>query len=157
MGRSRTLLLKSLLCFGAACLMGGGGAATTFAGESFAVIINSENAYKGSVDEMKDTVAKVFLKQRQEWPGGLTSKPYDRPKRSKEHTALLSELVEMNEAKLAEHFVKLKQLRGDTAPRVIRPDKIAINLVAKNKGAMAVVKATALKGLPDKVKVLFKF
>lgn len=157
MGKSRTLLLKRLLCFGAACLMVGGVAATAYAGESFAVIVNSENTYKGSPDEMKDTVAKVFLKQRQEWPGGLTSKPYDRPKTSKEHTALLSELVKMNDAKLAEHFVKLKQLRGETAPRVIRPDKITMSLVGKDKGAMAVVKDSALKGLSDKVKVLFKF
>jgi hypothetical protein len=157
MERGRVLVLGSLLCLGVSWLGFGGSAVTVHAGESFAVIVNSGNTYNGSLDEMKDSVAKVFLKQRQEWPGGLSSKPYDRPKKSKEHIALLSTLLKINEAKLAEHWVKLKQLRGETAPRVIRPDKITISLVGKDKGAMAVVKASALKGLSNKVKVLFEF
>lgn len=157
MRRSRTFSRMSLFGLGAVCLMFVGLAATAYAGESFAVIVNSGNTYKGSLDEMKGTVAKVFLKQRQEWPGGLTSKPYDRPKKSKEHAALLSGLLGITEGKLSEHWVKLKQLRGETAPRVIRPDKITMSLVGKDKGALAVVKVTSLKKLPDQVKVLFKF
>jgi len=132
-------------------------AGIAFAGAGMAVIVNKNNSYSASPKEAKTVVARLFLKKQSEWPDGEASRPFDRKGDSKEHTSFLKEVLGMNEAKLTQHWIKLKQLSGETPPRVIKPNQMIIKMVGRNKGGLAVVSASTAKKLPGNVKVLFTY
>ncbi|GJL67127.1 MAG: hypothetical protein NPIRA05_20980 [Nitrospirales bacterium] len=129
----------------------------SFASAGMAVIVNKDNSYSASPEEAKTIVARLFLKNQSEWPGGIPGKPYDRKGISKEHASFVKEVLGMDEAKLTQHWIKSKQLSGETPPRVIKPNKILIKMVGKNKGAIGVISESEAAKLPGNVKVLFTY
>lgn len=137
----------ALLVFAVPCL----------AGESIAIIVNRNNSLSGTPEELTSLVARLFLKQQRDWPNDVPSRVYDREPDSPEHQLFVERVLKMSEGRLSSHWVKMKQLSGETPPRVIRSRRILLRFIEKHKGGIGIVKTDDVKGLPPSIKVLFKF
>ena len=127
------------------------------AGESYAVVVNKDNSFSGTLNEMEHIVARMFLKQQTRWPNDLSSRPFDRTLESSEHQVFVAHVLKLSERNLAEHWGKMKQLRGDTPPRSIRSPRVLLRLIEKNKGGFGVIKTENVGELPEGVRILFSF
>ncbi len=139
--------LMALLVFVPPCL----------AEDSFAIIVNRDNSLSGTSEELTSLVARLFLKQQRNWPNDVSSRVYDREPGSPEHQKFVEHILKMSEGRLSSHWVKMKQVSGETPPRVIRSKGILLRFIEKHKGGIGIVKSKVAKSLPPSIKVLFRF
>ena len=132
-------------------------AAPCFAEETMAIIVNRENPISGTTEELNNLVARIFLKQQKDWPSDILCRTYDRESHSPEHQHFVERILNMSEGRLLAHWGKMKQLSGETPPRVIRSSSILLRFIAKHKGGIGIVKQEEVKKLPSSIKVLFTF
>jgi len=126
--------------------------------EEFALIVNHRNAYLDNLSQMRNKVKKIFLKQNKKWPHNIGKvKRYCRGSNSSEQRAFNQFVLKMPMAKLKKYWITRKQRFGDSPPQEIKSSRVVMRLVAKSKGAFAVVKKTDLKKLPKNLRVLFMF
>ncbi len=128
-----------------------------FAEETMAVIVNRGNSISGTSEELHNLVARIFLKQQKDWPSDISCRTYDREQDSLEHQQFVERILKMSEGRLLAHWGKMKQLSGETPPRVIRSSSILIRFIAKHKGGIGIVKQEEARKLPSSIKVLFTF
>ena len=92
------------------------------------------------------------------WPDSdITCRAFDRDATSDEHQEFVEHILQMSKGRLAEHWAKMKQLRGDTSPRKIKTTRILFKLIQKNPGAFGIVSRKEASDLPQGVRVLFYF
>ena len=127
------------------------------ADNSFAVVVNKDNPLSGNSDELARIVARIFLKKQRDWPHDIPSRVYDREPDSPEHQQFVGQVLKMSEGRLAVHWVKMKQVSGETPPRVIRSPGILLRFIEKHKGGVGIIKQDEVASLPSSVKVLFSF
>lgn len=120
----------------------------------YALIVNAANPIEGSEAELKSQITRLFLKQQNDWPDGTSAVPLDRKADSAEHTAFLKGVLEMSETELDTHWLRLKQISGETPPREVGSDRILIRTVGKAEGAFGMV-ANDPAGFPPEIRVLF--
>ena len=132
-------------------------ASPCLAENSFAVIVNRANPLSGAHEELSSLVARLFLKQQRVWPNQVLSRVYDREPSSPEHQKFVEAILKMSEGRLSVHWVKMKQVSGETPPRVIRSDKILFRFIEKHKGGVGIVKSSEAQNLPSSLKILFTF
>lgn len=123
----------------------------------YAVIVNANNPDAGKGAAMKEVVKRLFLKEQTSWPGGPPAKPLARPASSPAQQAFVAEVLGMDQAALDQHWLHLKQTKGETPPRAVGSALILTRLVGKYPGAFSVVTAEEAARLPDGVAVLFRF
>lgn len=123
--------------------------------ETYAVVVNANNATKETGDTAKKTVKALFLKDLSRWADGSEAKPYGRDPKAPEHLAFLKEILGMSPAELARHWLKLKNMNGSTPPKEVDNDRLLLKHIARHDGAFGVVKA-ANAAAPG-VRVLFEF
>ncbi len=123
----------------------------------YAVIVNANNPDAGKGAAMKEVVKRLFLKEQTSWPGGPPAKPLARPASSPAQQAFAVEVLGMDQAALDQHWLHLKQTKGETPPRAVGSALILMRLVGKYPGAFSVVTAEEAARLPDGVAVLFRF
>ncbi len=124
------------------------------AADNYVVIVNKENSYSGSVDEMKQMVRRLFLKEAQEWPNGIKSKPFNHKDDAVYHK-FISEIIGMDARKIEEYWLGKKQKTGETPPR-LGPEKLLSKLVAKSPGGLSyMLKSTAENS--EGIRILFEF
>ena len=128
-----------------------------FAEETMAIIVNKGNPISGTSEELNNLVARIFLKQQKDWPSDILCRTYDREQDSLEHQQFVERILNMSEGRLLAHWGKMKQLSGETPPRVIRSSSILIRFIAKHKGGIGIVKQEEVRKLPSSIKVLFMF
>jgi len=131
------------------------GASTASAGD-FALIINNANSYSASEEDMRQEVKRLFLKQKADWSNGVKAKPLGPSPSSPAYNAFVERVLGMSTAQLAQHWLRTKQVSGQTPPRELK-DKLALKLVGRSDGAFTVMDASAAANLPDNLKVLFEF
>ncbi|MFN3242728.1 MAG: hypothetical protein ACE37K_14595 [Planctomycetota bacterium] len=122
---------------------------------TYAVVVNEKNACKDTGDKAKSTVKKLFLKELSKWPNGDAAKPYGR-KKGEAFDAFRKDVLGMDDAELARHWLKMKNLNGTTPPKDVRSGRMVLKYVAKYEGALGIVKiedAEKAKG----VKILCRF
>lgn len=139
--------LMALFVFASPCL----------AGDSFAIIVNGANPLSGTSEELTGLVARLFLKQQRDWPDQVPSRVYDRELESPEHQQFIEQILKMSEGRLSSHWVKMKQVSGETPPRVIRSQATLLRFIEKHKGGIGIVNVDEVKRLPTTIKVLFTF
>ncbi len=122
-----------------------------------AIIVNRENPISGTSKELNILVARIFLKQQKDWPNDILCRAYDRELDSAEHQQFVEHILKMSEGTLSTHWVKMKQLSGETPPRVIRSSGILFRFIEKHKGGIGIVKQEEVRKLPPSIKVLFGF
>ncbi|PKM10817.1 MAG: hypothetical protein CVV13_11590 [Gammaproteobacteria bacterium HGW-Gammaproteobacteria-3] len=123
----------------------------------FAVIVNAGNDYQAAETEMKTTVKRLFLKEAGSWPNNIDAEPIDRAQGSAEQQAFMSQVLNLDAAALARHWMAVKQKTGQTAPREVSAGSIVLKLIGSKKGAFAVVDTASLGGLPGNARILFQF
>ena len=105
---------------------------------AFAVVVNVANECKLEGEAVTGLVKKLFLKQLTKWPDGLDARPYAR-ERGAEQAAFLQQVLCMEEAELARHWLKMKTMNGTTPPRSVGSDRMLLKYVEKHDGAFGVV------------------
>ncbi len=141
----------------AALAAGATGATGTARAAEYMVIVNAANPDAAAGASMKEVVKRLFLKEQTNWSGGVPAKPLARPAGSAAAEAFAAEVLEMSAAELDEHWLRLKQTRGETPPRSVGSARILLRLVGKYPGAFSVVGAQEAASLPAGVKVMFTF
>lgn len=142
------LLNAMLLVMGAAVLVENANAA------EYAVIVNAENGYSASQDEMKNAVRRIYLKQQTNWPNGIEGAPFSRGEEGAQ-SAFNNAILNLSDTAYSDYWIKMKQTEGTVAPRAVGSTSILVRQIARNKGGFSVVPAS--QSLPDGVRVLFKF
>lgn len=125
--------------------------------EDYAVIINKQNSFTGSEEKIANEVRLLFLKEKFRWGNGILSIPISIPKKSAAFVAFREEVLNMSEEQLKSHWVRIKQLNGDPAPREVSSEHLITRLVARDPGSFGIVSKKTSEKLNDKVKVLFTF
>ncbi len=125
--------------------------------ESYAVVVNASNNYSADASVMKNQVKQLFLKQTSSWPNGKKVNAFDRGKGSTETSAFNKNILKMDSAAVARHWLGLKQKTGETPPRNVKSTNMLLKLIAKYEGGLGIVDSETAKKLPEGVKVLFKF
>ena len=122
--------------------------------QTYVVVVNKDNAYSASTDEMKQMVRRLFLKEAQEWPNGLKSKPFNH-KDDAVYQKFISDILGLDARKIEEYWLGKKQKTGETPPR-LGPEKLLAKLVAKSPGGVAYMLKSTAEGAAG-VKILFEF
>lgn len=122
-----------------------------------ALIVNANNPYTATESDMRELVKRLFLKRQSAWPNGATAKCFDRSRTSNEQTTFNQTILEMSDAVIARHWLRLKQTTGETPPRNVGSTNVLSKFVSKYDGGMGVVAENELATLPETVRVLFRF
>lgn len=123
----------------------------------FAVIVNAENPFSADEAGAKAQVARLFLKQQTQWPGGTEAVPFARDAGSPEQSAFEASILGMSAAEQDDHWKRLKQTTGEAAPRGVGSTSILVRQVAKNPGAFGVISLQDAGKLGAGAKVLLEF
>jgi hypothetical protein len=119
----------------------------------YAIVVRADQAI-GTADAA--LVRLLYLKVLNEWPSGLPAKPIGPPNPSPENEVLLEQLLRMDGARLAQHWISLKQTTGQRRVRAVRSTAQALLLVKNRPGAFAIVPASVVEVDPD-FTILFRF
>ena len=126
----------ALLLAGVMLAAGGSPAAAA----EYAVIVNAANPDAGKGEAL-----------------GTPAQPLARPADSPAQKAFVAKVLGMDQATLDQHWLRLKQTKGETPPREVGSALILTRLVSKYEGAFSVVSAEEAAALPEGVAVLFRF
>ncbi|PHS25804.1 MAG: hypothetical protein COA84_07125 [Robiginitomaculum sp.] len=149
-----TFIQKIALVFATGCalaLTAGGAWAQTYA-----VVVNVENQFSGDEDTKRTQIKRLYLKEQTAWPGGVGAIPFGREAGSPEQAAFEKAVLAMSSGEIEGHWLKLKQIRGETPPRGIGSARILARQIGKNTGGFGVVLASEAAGIAN-AKVLFEF
>jgi len=130
---------------------------TKLSANEYALIVNTKNAYTASSDNMKREARLLFLKEKNNWPNGKKAQPLGSDPSSKEYAYFIDNILNMSTADLAQHWLKKKQISGNTPPREYKSNRILLKLVAKYEGGFAIINLKDAEVLPDGTRVLFNF
>ena len=123
----------------------------------FAVVVNKSNRFKGSPQEIRTLLKRLFTKKEKFW-SNTKCRPYDRAASSVAHKAFVSQILRMSESDLSDHWKLYKQLRGETRPRVVATDRRLLKFVSRYKGAFGVIESSQLDAkLAKGTRVLLRF
>lgn len=123
---------------------------------TWALVVNAKNRTTATGDAARAVVKKLFLRELTQWPDGVDARPYAREDRSAEQAAFVAHVLGMNDAELARHWLRLKNMNGTTPPKEVDSDRLVLKYVARTDGAFGIVRIDAAKGVAD-VRVLFEF
>ncbi|MBL4596459.1 MAG: hypothetical protein JKX99_07765 [Robiginitomaculum sp.] len=130
--------------------------ATPAIAETYAVVINAENTFSGDETAMKEQIKRLYLKEQSSWPGGVEAVPFGREADSAEQSAFVKSVLNMSGSEVVGHWLKLKQVRGETPPRGVGSARILARQIGKQPGAFGIVLASEAGAIANS-KVLFEF
>ncbi len=125
--------------------------------QQFAVIVNSENNYYASSDEIKTIISQMYLKKRPNWPNGMKSMPFTPNDHSTEQQAFNENILKMNQAQLTQYWTAVKQKTGDSPPKEVKSPKLMLIIVAKYPGAFGVVPVENISEDESGIRILYEF
>ena len=125
-------------------------------GSGFALVVHAKNPRVAGSESAKATVRTLFLTQLSEWPDGTEARPYGREDGSEAHQAFVANVLNMTDAALARHWLRVKNSNGTTPPKQVDSDRLVLKFVARHAGAFGVVSARSAAGA-EGVRVLFEF
>lgn len=122
----------------------------------YAVVVNTENSVEFENEEAaRHEVKKLFLKSATEWHGGLEAKPFARDAGDAVQSAFVKEVLEMDKAELARHWVSVKNKNGVTPPKEVGSDKMLGKYIGKYEGGLGFMEVTAANKAD--VRILFEY
>ncbi len=142
----RSLFLASLMLALAPAVMA----------STYAVVVNAQNPFSGDDEAKREIVKHLYLKEQSSWPGGIDAVPFGRADGSPEQLAFEKTVLGMSPGDIESHWLKLKQMSGETPPRGIGSVRILGRQIGKHPGAFGVVLASEAAGI-EGGKVLFEF
>ncbi len=124
--------------------------------ETYAVVVNAENGFSGDDGALRTQIKRLYLKEQSTWPGGQDAVPFGREDGSPAQLAFMKSVLGMIDSEFAGHWLKLKQIRGETPPRGIGSARILSRQIGKKPGAFGVVLASEAATI-EGGKILFEF
>jgi len=124
--------------------------------DAYAVIINASNPCKDTSTAAKATIKKLFLKHLTQWSDGTAAKPYGRKHGSAAESEFLKAVLNMGDAEVARHWLKMKNLDGTTPPKGVSSDRMLLKYVQKHKGGFGVIDLNSAK-TANGIKILYSF
>jgi len=126
----------------------------------YMLVVNSTNTYSSrDVTETKILIKHLYTKLKSEWP--TADKPrarmIDRAINSSTHAKFVHNVLGMSGSELEGYWARLKQKTGETPPRAVKSARVALKLVARNKGAFTIIERREGRFLNKGVKILFEF
>ncbi len=122
----------------------------------FALIVNAKNPTSEGVDTARATIRTLFLKELTEWPDGTEARPYGREDGSEVQQAFAARVLDMTDAALARHWLRVKNTNGTTPPKQVDSDRMVLKFVARHAGAFGIVSSRAAAGA-EGIRILFEF
>lgn len=129
--------------------------ATTSWAENYTLLVNAENAYAAPVEEAKQEIKLLFLKQKTFWADGTPAKPLARPQDSEENKVFLSNVLQMSPSEIAQYWLSMKQKTGQTPPREMDSPRILLKMIGVSREAFALFKSSDVTPAPPGTRVLF--
>lgn len=123
----------------------------------YAVIVNAANPASGDSPDTRNLLKRIYLKEMTAWVNGVETQPLAREAGSPAQAAFHAQILGMSDTAVNEHWLRLKQVKGETPPREVGAARILFRLVGKYEGSFSVVTAEEAQELPPEVKVLFTF
>ncbi len=106
--------------------------------DDFAVVVNAGNTYSADDAGLKTQIKRLYLKESSSWPSGDEALPFGRADDSPEQLAFMKNVLGMSANELEGHWLKLKQISGETPPRAIGSGRILARQIGKNPGAFGI-------------------
>lgn len=122
----------------------------------YALVVNAANPAADDAN-VRQLIRRMYLKDATAWPSGAEAQPFAREEGTQEQAAFYSKVLGMDVNAVNEHWLRVKQTKGETPPRSVGSARILYRLIAKYEGSFAVVPAAELAEAPAEVKVLFTF
>lgn len=126
------------------------------AAQTFAVIVHADNTFQADDAGTVEQLRRLYLKDQTSWPGGADAIAFAREEGTPEQDAFLSAVVGMSPSEEQAHWLRLKQIRGETEPRAVGSSRILARQIARNEGAFSVVLASEAADM-EGVRVLYTF
>lgn len=120
------------------------------------VIVNNDNTYSASDEELRQIVKRLLLKKVSDWPGGQSAEPYLPKSSSPESRLITAKLYNLEESELEAYWARVKQTTGQSRPREVGSSRIIMKLVERDPGGVGIVGASAEDFLNDNVRILMK-
>lgn len=146
------LLLQAIL-LGAALVA----SPTALLAGEYSVIVNAENTFSGTEEQLRNQLKRIFLKFQTSWPDKTDAKVYASPAGSPQMSAFQKSVLGMSQAELASHWLSAKQKSGETPPREVKSARIMSKLVGKYTGAFGVVDSASVDADAKNIKVIMSF
>ena len=125
--------------------------------ETFYLLVNVKNNFNGDEMAIKSVIKRLYLKQQTKWPNELDARPFSRTEDDPSQRVFVASVLEMSDAELNAHWLKLKQTQGGTPPRAVGSTRILLRTLGKNEGAFGIASETQVSSIPQAVKVLLEF
>ena len=123
----------------------------------YVVIVNAANPVAGDNADTRSMIKRSYLKEMSAWGNGSEAQPLAREAGSAVQQAFHKSVLEMSDAAVDDHWLRLKQIKGETPPREVGSARILFRLVGKYEGAFSFVTTEEAAEIPPEVKVLFTF
>ncbi len=124
--------------------------------QEYAVMVNAQNGFSGDDNVKRTQIKRLYLKEQKNWPGGVEAIPFGREEGSAAQQAFIQKVLGMTGTELEAHWLKLKQMSGETPPRGVGSARILARQIGKKPGAFGVVQASEAAAV-EGGKVLFEF
>lgn len=122
----------------------------------YALIVNAQNPAGEQGDAAEAMIKSLFLKNMTQWPGGTGARPYGREEGSAAQKAFMTRVLDMSEAELARHWLRVKSINGTTPPKQVDTDRMVLKYIARYEGAFGIVALDAITDV-EGIRVLFEF
>jgi len=124
--------------------------------ENYIVIANASNPIAIKSNDAKFRIKQLYLKESKNWKTSLVAKPFARSLDSPTQIAFEQSVLGMSRKEINAHWLRLKQIRGETPPRSIGSTTILLRQVERKPGAFAVVRQSEYVQSENTI-ILYKF
>ena len=150
--------MSKLRIYSAAFALALGGFATPQAhAEDYVVLINADNDFSGDEGAIKTALRTIFLKEKTRWPNGVDAIPLGPTIDNPAYVSFVGNVLGMTPEEVDAHFIRLKQVKGETPPREVGSARILMRTIGKQEGAFGVATKADAAALADGVRILYEF
>lgn len=122
------------------------------AAADYLVIANASDPITNHSENIAPRIKQLYLKESKTWRSSLLAKPFARSPGSQVQRAFEENILQMSASQLDTHWLRLKQIRGETPPRAIGSTQILLRQLQRKPGAFATIKRSEY--IPDENTVI---
>lgn len=126
----------------------------------FLIIVNAQNQFDTDDDAMQTILSRLFLSDQKNWPNGNEVVVFSRSPESAEQKAFQEVVLRKSETELNNHWLKMKQVHGESPPRTISSSRILLRQINMKPDAVGIITKSDFDAHGhafEQVEVLFSF
>lgn len=149
-------ILRALVGLALPLSLASAAAAFAASSDTYAIVVNVENAISGPRARTIETVRRLYLKEQRDWPDGSVAIGFARPAESDEEKAFRDLILHMDDSRLESHWLRMKQTQGVAPPRAVGSTTILLRQLRARPNAFGVVRSSELGDMTG-LRVLLEF